>query len=256
MENFKDYFSEHADAYARYRPTYPRDVFAYLASLVDEQDRAWDVGTGNGQAACALAEFFGHVIATDASRDQIAHAASHPHVEYHVAPAEAAPIANHSIDLILAAQAAHWFDLPRFYAEVRRVARVRAAIALLTYALPAIDPAIDPFVFGYANQIVGSYWPPERAHIDAGYLTLDFPFEEIDPPEFEIVQEWTAEDFLNYLGTWSSTRVYMRSHGSDPRSLIENDLAERWGRKPRAVVWPIRMRVGIVTAGDSEQMTQ
>lgn len=35
-------------------PTYPPALFQKLASLTPQHDRAWDVGTGNGQAAITL----------------------------------------------------------------------------------------------------------------------------------------------------------------------------------------------------------
>ena len=64
---------------------------------------------------------FDRVIATDASEKQIANAQSHKIVEYRVAPAENSGIESETIDLIMVAQALHWFDLDRFYAEARRV---------------------------------------------------------------------------------------------------------------------------------------
>ena len=57
---------------------------------------------------------FDRVIATDASEKQIANAQSHETVEYRVAPAENSGIGSETIDLIMVAQALHWFDLDRF----------------------------------------------------------------------------------------------------------------------------------------------
>lgn len=163
------------------------------------------------------------------------------------------PIDDGSVDLTLAAQSAHWFDLPRFYAEVARVSRPGAVVALVTYALPHVSRRIDPFVFGYANQIIGPYWPPERAHIDAGYLTLPFPFEEFEPPAFEIEMEWTGRQFMDYVGTWSATQIYIRNHGTDPRVLIEKNVLKRWGDEPRTVRWPLNMRIGRVSPSDADR---
>jgi ubiquinone/menaquinone biosynthesis C-methylase UbiE len=63
------------------------------------------------------------VIATDASAKQIGSAEAHPGVEYRCARAEDCGLADGSVDLVVAAQAAHWFDRPAFYGEARRVAR-------------------------------------------------------------------------------------------------------------------------------------
>ena len=77
-----------------------------------------DVGLRYGQAAQALANFFDKVIASDASAQQIAQCPTHPGVAYQVASAEQAPLADASVDLITVAQALHWFDHARFFAEV------------------------------------------------------------------------------------------------------------------------------------------
>jgi len=121
MSGVKDHFSSASGRYAAYRPDYPAALFAWLADQCVERDTAWDCATGSGQAALGLAPHFSRVIATDASAEQIRHAEIHPAIAYRVAPAEASGLADRSVDLVTVAQAAHWFDLPRFYAEVTRV---------------------------------------------------------------------------------------------------------------------------------------
>ena len=76
--DFKDHFSGHAGDYARYRPSYPPELFRTVSALVTRHERCWDAGNGNGQAAVGLAEHFAEVVATDASADQIAHAIAAP----------------------------------------------------------------------------------------------------------------------------------------------------------------------------------
>jgi hypothetical protein len=86
--NFKDHFSKQAADYAKFRPGYPNELFAYLGSIAPSRKLAWDCGTGNGQAAVRLASVFDRVVATDASEKQIANSQPHPRVEYRVAPTE------------------------------------------------------------------------------------------------------------------------------------------------------------------------
>src|SRR5437867_1927146 len=117
--SFKDHFSKQAADYAKFRPRYPHEMFEYLGSLAPRRQLAWDCDTGNGQAAVGLATVFERVIATDASEKQIANAQSHERVEYRVAAAENTGIQSATVDLIMVAQALHWFDLPRFYEEAR-----------------------------------------------------------------------------------------------------------------------------------------
>src|SRR5882672_6324063 len=136
MSGFQDLFSNHAACYAQARPGYPKELFAYVASLVPEHKLAWDAGTGNGQAAIGLAEQFERVIATDASAEQIKHATPHERVEYRVVTAEGADLEPGSVDLVMVAQALHWFRHDAFYANVRRVARPHGVIVASCYTLP------------------------------------------------------------------------------------------------------------------------
>jgi hypothetical protein len=68
--SFKDHFSKQAEDYAKFRPRYPHELFEYLGTLAPSRQLAWDCGTGNEQAAIALAAVFDHGIATDASEKQ------------------------------------------------------------------------------------------------------------------------------------------------------------------------------------------
>jgi SAM-dependent methyltransferase len=245
---FADHFSRQSSQYTQFRPRYPAELFAYLASLVERRDCAWDCGTGNGQAAVDLAKHFAKVIATDPSENQIAHAIANDRVEYLVARAEACPLPDASVDLVTVAQAVHWFDRPRFYDEVRRVVRPNGVLAVWSYPLATIAPAIDALVWELYDPIVGAYWPPERALIMERYATIDFPFEEIAPPDFSMTAEWTLDDLLGYLGTWSSVVRYRQQRGADPLALIDKQLAEAWGPADvaRTVRWPLYCRIGRV----------
>ena len=171
---FKDHFSAHAVDYAAFRPHYPTELFRYLAGIVDEQKLAWDCATGNGQAAVELAELFERVIATDASAEQIANAQKHQKVEYRVATAETNGIDSLAIDLITVAQALHWFDLDRFYAETKRTLKPSGVIAAWTYNLLHITPEIDAIIGHYYSNVVGPFWPAERALVEK-FDQLHFP---------------------------------------------------------------------------------
>jgi SAM-dependent methyltransferase len=245
----KDHFSGHADRYEAFRPTYPGALFAYLSSLCSIHDFAWDCATGNGQAAVALAPYFGTVIATDASERQVDHARPCENVQYRVAPADGAPVADASVDLVTVAQALHWFDLPRFYHEVRRVARRDGIVAVWCYQLHTVNPEVDAIVHRFYTDIVGPDWPPERRLVEEGYRTLGFPFHEIAPPSFQMVHHWDLNHVLGYLSSWSSTQRYQKRTGADPLDLIRGELSTAWGgpESTRDVTWPLHLRVGRVS---------
>lgn len=246
MTEFKDHFSGLAGAYARYRPCYPARLFADLAAVAAGHERAWDCATGNGQAAAGLAAHFRDVVATDASPEQIAEARGPANVHFAVAPAEACGLPARSVDLVLVAQAAHWFDLPAFYAEAARVLRPGGVLALLTYSGVRISPELDPLLREFHEVTVGPYWPPERAHVEKGYRDLPFPWPELDFPPQEMTAEWTLDDLIGYLGTWSSTRAYREQRGVDPLPALRAQLLPRWGdpAQPLTVRWPLPLRIG------------
>ena len=246
--SFADHFSGVSAAYAAFRPRYPDALFDLLAGVAPARDAAWDCATGNGQAALGLAKHFTRVIATDASDAQIAHATPHPRVTYHVAPAEASGLEDRSVDLVTVAQAVHWFDRPRFWVEARRVLRPGGVMAVWTYRLFSIAPALDAIVRRFYQDTVGPFWPRERKLTEERFRTIDFPFAEFPVQEFTIEQPLTLDDVAGYIRTWSATRGYVERHGRDPVGALVAELAPAWGDPgtPRLARWPLAVRAGRV----------
>jgi len=242
--NDEGLFAAVATDYARYRPAYPAALFDWLAAHSPGHDLAWDVGCGNGQASLPLAERFRRVCASDLSARQIAAAPVHAAVDYRVAPAHDSGLPAASVDLVCAAQAAHWFDLEPFYREVRRVLKPGGVLALWTYQLLALGDEMQPIVETFYRDELGPWWPPERRWVDEGYRTLPFPFTELPTPPFVIEVEWTLADFLGYLRTWSATRNLMQAENRDPTQLLGERLAPLWGEGRQTVRWPIALRAG------------
>jgi len=245
-ERFKDHFSQRSEAYRDCRPDYPPELFTWLASLPPRRETALDCGCGTGQASVALAAHFQMVYAVDPSEEQIRHAVPHERVSYLVAPAEATGLPQGSMDLVIAAQSLHWFDCDRFYIEVRRVAREGAFFAAFTYGLLTVNGKVDEVLGRFYHSILGPYWPPERTHVDAGYRTLPFPFDEIASPPFTMRKEWQLERLLGYLGTWSAVMEYRRLHGIDPVADIAPEFQKVWGSPEmhKEIKWPLVLRVG------------
>lgn len=249
---FKDHFSDAAAAYGAFRPRYPEALFAFLAEAAPGRERAWDCGCGSGQASVGLAAHFAEVVATDASARQVGQAAPHAKIRYRVAPAEESGLPAASVDLVLAAQAAHWFDLDAFYAEVRRVARPGGLVALVVYGLMTLDPDLDPIIERFYDATVGPYWPPERRHVDAAYRTLPFPFEDQgECPPFAMTADWPLAHLAGFFSTWSAVRRYRAARGTDPVPALVEALRARWGPEARArrIAWPIGLRLGRVAPG-------
>ena len=245
--SFADHFSKQSCDYARYRPGYPKALFDWLRTLTPAHEVAWDVGTGNGQAAVELAGFFPRVVATDPSTEQIKNAIARANVSYHVQAAEKSDLADRSVDLITVAQALHWFDFERFYPEVKRVLKPNGVFAAWTYTLNQVSPEVDAVVRHYYQDIVGPYWPAERKFIDESYRTIPFPLQEIQAPPIRMQTQWSLSDYIGYLHTWSATQRFQQTHLKNPVEEIAASLSSAWGEHAqRTILWPIHMRVGCV----------
>lgn len=247
MSHFTDHFAPVAANYAQFRPTYPAELFTWLVPICPAQDVAWDCATGSGQAALALTAHFAKVIATDASSAQLVTATAHPRIEYRVALAEDSGLPSSSVDLITVAQALHWFDLNRFYAEARRVLKPGGILAVWTYGMFNIEgnDSVNTLVQNFYHHTVGSYWPPERLQVENGYRDLAFPFTAISAPPFEIKTHWTLAQLSGYLRSWSATGRYREDRGIDPVIQLENQLLSLWDNNiKRQIIWPLALRVG------------
>lgn len=241
----KDNFSLQSDKYATYRPTYPTEFFDYLNSIVPYKQNAWDCGTGSGQVAYELAKTFGSVFATDISQQQIDNALRAENIFYLVQPAERTDFKNQQFDLIIAAQAVHWFDFEKFYTEVRRTARENALLCIVGYGRIKISEEIDNIITGFYTNVIGTYWDRERKYIDENYKTIPFPFDEIQTPRFESQHRWTLEHLTGYLNTWSAVKHFIKQNGYNPVDKLQNEIERYWRNgEVKEVIFPLLLRVG------------
>jgi SAM-dependent methyltransferase len=256
----KDLFSSQSKEYASSRPTYPRALFKFIVSLVDEKNLAWDCATGNGQAALVLADYFKQVIASDISARQLENAQQKSNIKYQIFRAEDTPLKDNSVDLITIAQALHWFDFDRFYSEARRVLRKTkdgktavgggGILAAWAYGLHTISPEVDKVTHQLYEDILGDeYWSPERKYVEDRYETIPFPFEQIPAPEFQIQLSWNLSELVNYYRSWSSVQKFIKKNKYDPVSEVSSSLEYGWGgknhvNKKRKVVWPLYVKIG------------
>ncbi len=242
---FKDLFSRDSSSYAKFRPSYPRELIAWVAGLPRGRRLAWDCATGNGQAAALLAGYFDRVVATDASRAQLRAATRTSRVAYAAGLAEQVPLAAGQVDLVTVAQALHWFDLPRFFAELDRITAPGAALAIWGYARLRASPDLDAAIDRFHDETVGPYWSTERKLVDEGYRSFQLPMVEVPAPPLAIEATLTLAELLGYLRTWSAVGKYHSVHGSDPVTALEPELAACWGAAAaRRVAWPLFIRAG------------
>jgi SAM-dependent methyltransferase len=272
MTAFADHFSALAARYAQYRPHYPPALVDALAGASPAHGAAWDIGCGNGQLSVALAARFDRVIATDPARAQLDHAERHPRVdptgdsaprpaggavgvptprlpsvEYRCEPAEASSLPDAGVDLAVAAQAAHWFDWPRFVPEVGRVVRPGGLIALVTYFNAELDGEAGALLAAFYTDIA-AHWPGGRTHVNNRYRDLTFPWPAIEAPAIDLTARWTRDELFGYVTTWSATARLVSAGGGARLERLGRELTDRWpGNEPREIRWPLTIKLTRVT---------
>ncbi|XP_058097406.1 uncharacterized protein LOC131242648 [Magnolia sinica] len=235
-------FDKQADVYLDARPRYPSEWYSMLASRTLRHSLAWDVGTGNGQAAIGIADHYEQVIGTDISEAQLKRAVPHAKVRYIHTPSsimdqELVSLlgGENSVDLVTVAQAVHWFNLPDFYSLVTRLLRKPGGvIAVWGYNDYVISPSIDTALKRFHNTTL-PYWDGNIRYIFDGYQTLPFPFESIglgsegEPLSLDMPKDLSFEGLVGMLRSWSSVTT-AKDRGVDLLSeSVVKELETVWG---------------------------
>jgi SAM-dependent methyltransferase len=244
-------FAIASDGYAAGRPYYPPALFEWIARQCARHEAAWDCATGTGQAAIGLSPWFTHVEATDISAEQVGHGAPAPNVRYSVQPAEATQFPDASFDLVTVAQALHWFDYPRFWREMRRVARPGAFFCAFGYSWWNRTAELEALHGDYLDpllELLEPHWADNNRVLWRGYRSgeIAFPFERVEAPPFNIELDWTVERIVAFTQTWSAWKRAME----DPDKAasirrLEATAAERFaGRGAMRITFPIPIAAG------------
>ncbi|KAL0346180.1 UNVERIFIED_CONTAM: putative methyltransferase DDB [Sesamum radiatum] len=214
-------FIKQAEQYSKGRPSYPQELFNFIAAKTPSHDLAWDVGTGSGQAA---------------KSDNIG--------------------SESSFDLVTIAQAMHWFDLPAFYQQVKWVLKKpNGVIAAWVYTIPELNPTVDSLFNRFYTIDAGPYWESPRKLVDQKYETIDFPFEPVDglehnaPFRFSSEKVMDLEGYFTYFGSWSA---YQTAKEKGVELLTQNvleDFKRAWnedGKLHKTISFLIYLRIGKV----------
>ena len=156
-------------------------------------------------------------------------------VRYSVQPAESTSFAPASFDAVCVAQALHWFDFERFYAEVRRVARPHGLLLVTAYGWSSVDDAFDEVLRRDVLAPIQPLWPPQIQLIVDGYRDVAFPFERIEFPEMAIEVRWTLRQYLDYIATWTATRR-MEERAPGFLAGVQDGLRHAWGADEARIV--------------------
>lgn len=254
-------FVEQAEVYKRARPHAPEELYSYLASLTPSHELAWDVGTGNGQAAAVISKHYKKVIATDVAAEQLSHAEQRPNITYAATPTTLSKDdltrivgPEGSVDLVLIVEALHWFDLDKFYDNVKYVLRKPGGLIAATVYPPMlrVNPRLDKVLNDF-NDTIKHHWAPQVDHVVNLYKNLPFPFAPVEQADervsrFKMSLDATLDDYLNYLESWSAVQTAI-DNGEDPLNEHWRKLfAEAWGapETEHTVKWPFKVLLGKV----------
>ena len=241
----KDLFSQNSQLYKQARPDYPHSVIHEILKHTPEHSFAWDCGAGSGQFTQLLVPYFEQIVATDLSESQLQSAPYFENVSYQIQIAEQTIFTNQSFDLITVAQARHWFDFEKFYAEVRRTLKVNGLLAVVGYGLLEIqDQQVNTMIQALYYEKLAGCWDAERRYIDEAYQTIPFDFDEITVPKFSMTYQWTAAQLLKYLSTWSAIKNYQDQYAE--HALLDlaeylQDLEQKF-----EITFPVFLRLGRV----------
>jgi ubiquinone/menaquinone biosynthesis C-methylase UbiE len=248
-KTFPNLFSEKSERYAAARPRYPEALYVFITSIAPATHRVWDSGTGSGQAAISLAQYFDAVDASDPSHQQISNADAHERVTYSVQPAESTTYPPSSFDAVCVAQALHWFKFPAYFREVKRVLKPRGVFAAWGYDWFRVSPGFDTAFNNVILQVIEKDWAPQNKLLWNGYRDVELPFHPIPAPQFTIRAQWSFYQLLAYVNTWSAVRRCMARIGNEFFKTAEAALISHWGLPDvhREVVMPLHFLAGRYT---------
>lgn len=209
-----------------------------------------------------VAEHYEKVIGIDVSKAQLECAMKHERVQYLHIPASMTEDeivqsigAENAVDLIISAEAVHWFDLPKFYAVARRLLRKPGGIiAVWGYYYISLNDAFDAAIDRLTEATLPFWNQNVKEYVLNGYRTLPFPFEsagigsEGKPEALEMEQEFSFEGLLKYLKSMGPV-IAAKENGVDVMcEEMVKELRDAWGGGDlvRTVVYKCFMLAGKV----------
>jgi len=204
---FQSRFGHIAEEFERYRPDYPPELFEHLFATVpvDYRERAIDLGAGTGKATRALIPHFREVIAVEPDPGMAAKLREDlSAVIVHSVTAEDFSQPPVTVDLVTVANALHWMDAPRVFANVHSWLRPRAIFAAFDRPLPKTIPAIDAISLA---EMRGPWRPYRDQRLGKKYIWEDqiraaSGFEIFEETKFSYIIPMSPVDFV---GFWRST---------------------------------------------------
>ena len=209
LEN-TELFSGKAEVYAKARPGYPKEAIDYILSLAPDNAVFADVGAGTGKLTQLLAQNGNKIFAVEPNSDmrkQLAVTlADYPNAKIISASAENTMLPENSVDVIVCAQALHWFEPEKFKAECRRVGK-NGIIVIAVYNRPRDEDENKNKFF-------------------RGLFTTDLFFKNPTFKKFDNTIFYTREKWNQYMQTHSQSPLPIDS-GYDAYIAEANNIFDR-----------------------------
>jgi SAM-dependent methyltransferase len=192
-------FGDVADAYERARPEYPVEAIRWLVG--DTPADVVDVGAGTGKLTRGLVALGHRVTAVEPLPEMLAHLRlAVPAATGLLGTAEQLPLADESADVVVSAQAFHWFNRPVALREFKRVLRPGGRLGLVWNTRDDREPWAAELSVAIGNETVES----EDAKDPIGVSEL---FGTVEEATFEHVQRLDRETLLDLVRSRSYCAV-------------------------------------------------
>jgi SAM-dependent methyltransferase len=215
-------FGDRAKDYALFRPSYPKEAIDAVLDGLSRQDGlvAADIGAGTGISSRLLGDRGVRVFAIEPNAAMRESAEPHPHVTFVGGTAEATGLDDASVDLLLCAQAFHWFKPEEALAEFRRILRPGGRIAFLVNERDDRDAPTRAYNAAIRAAAERELSEGMRAAIDAALSAASLKATPVSFP----YQQFLSQDGL--IGRARSAS-YVPKEGPRSEQLIE-DLGALW----------------------------
>ena len=225
-----------AASYAAFRPTYPQALYnTVLAYHRGPKRVCLDLGCGTGIVTRELASRFDRIVGTDPSPGMIKQAkgqakdANLTNVEFYEGSAESTPsLSDGEVDMVVAGQAAHWFDYARLWPEMERLVRNGGTVAFWGYKDPVLvdfpkaTDILNRNTYGTEPETMGPYWSmPGRRYVQEKLRVIQPPeqtFENVERIEYEPACDGAHSGegtiFMERKASVGQTKAYYRTFSS------------------------------------------